>query len=91
MIASTFDDHKLKQHIGQVLESGLPWDTKKEYTLDSIEIYCEVSEAVIMKIPKQAKIGDILTRVPFKEALEVQVVRKDNAFYKNFVTQYKII
>jgi hypothetical protein len=34
-----------------------------------------------MKIPKQAKIGDILTKIPFKEGLEVQVVRKNNSFY----------
>lgn len=39
-----------------------------------------------MKIPKQAKIIDVLSRVPFKEAIEIQVVRKDNTFYKKYVS-----
>lgn len=74
-----------------MIEPGLPWDAKHEYLMDNIEIYCEVSEAVLMKIPKQAKIGDILDRVPFREALELQVVRKDNTFYQSYIPQHKII
>ena len=46
---------------------------------------------MLMKIPKQAKIGDILAKVPFKEALELQIVVKDNAFYKAYIPQHKII
>lgn len=34
--------------------------------MDTVEIFCEVSEAVLMRIPKQAKITDILSRVPFR-------------------------
>jgi hypothetical protein len=40
-----------------------------------------VSEAVLKKIPKEATIGSVLGKVPFREALEVQMVRRGNAFY----------
>lgn len=33
----------------------------------------------------------MLKKVPFREALEVQVVRKDNVFYSAYIPQHKII
>jgi hypothetical protein len=59
--------------------------------MDSIEVYCEVSEAILLKIPLDSKIGEVLTKVPFKEGLELQVIRKDNIFYQSYISQYKII
>lgn len=91
LVASSFEEHKVKDHLKQMIDPGLPWDAKHEYTMDTIEVYCEVSEAVLMKIPKQAKIGDILDRVYFREALELQVVRKGNTFYETYIPQHKII
>ena len=69
LVASSFEDQKIKTHLAEMLQAGLPWDAKKQYNLENVEIFCELSEAVLMKIPKQAKIGDIASRVPLKDAL----------------------
>lgn len=44
-----------------------------------------------MKIPKQASVADIATRIPMKDCLELQIVSTKSGFYNNFLTQYKII
>ena len=68
-----------------MFETPLPWDQKHEYTIESYELFCELSEKMVMRIPKQAKIEEIAKRVPMKEALEIVVLAKDNVFYKIYL------
>jgi hypothetical protein len=67
----------------------LPWDSKNEYSYSSIEIFAEMEEAVLMKIPKQATVNDIASRVIVRGAIEIIIVTNNNfgEFYKK---QHKI-
>ncbi len=91
MVDRTVENEKIRVYAGQLFESPLPWDQKHEYTIESYELFCELSEKMVMKIPKQAKIEEIAKRVPMKEALEIVVLAKDNVFYKIYLKGKEII
>jgi hypothetical protein len=69
LIAKTSETQKLSQSLKELFSSPLPWDTKGDYNYASIEIYSEVEEAVLLKLPKQATISEIAARVPVKGAI----------------------
>lgn len=77
--------------MGQLFESPLPWDTKREYSLESCELFCELTEDKVMRVPKQARIEEIAKRVPMKDALEIVVVAKDNYFYKIYLKGKQVL
>jgi hypothetical protein len=56
LVAHTLEQEKIRTYAGQLFETPLPWDEKSEYNIDSYELFCELTEDKVMKIPKQAKI-----------------------------------
>ena len=56
---------------------------------NSIEIFAEMEEAILMKIPKQATMNEIASRVLVRGAIEVVIVTNNN-FGDMYKKQYKI-
>lgn len=59
--------------------------------MGSYELFCELSETKVMRVPKQARIEEIARRVPMKGGLEVVVLAKDNVFYKIYLKDKEIL
>jgi hypothetical protein len=49
-------------HVAEIVKSGLPWDSYKEYTLENIEVYSTVQEAVLLRVNNKATISQILKK-----------------------------
>ena len=53
IIAKTAESSAISQYISELYSQGpLPWDQKGEYTAESSDVYYEISEHSLMKIPK---------------------------------------
>lgn len=89
LIAKTSETQKLSECLKELFAAQLPWDSKGDYKLPSLELYSEIEEAVLLKLPKQATISDLAARIPVKGALEV-IILTNNAFGGHYKSQYKI-
>ena len=89
LIAKTSENQKISECLKELFASPLPWDTKQEYKYNTIEIFAEMEEAILMKIPKQATMNEIASRVLVRGAIEVVIVTNNN-FGDMYKKQYKI-
>lgn len=74
MIAKTGENQKITDCISELFANPLPWDAKGDYKANTIEIYAEIEEAVLLKLPKQATISDIASRAPVRGAIEIIIL-----------------
>lgn len=89
LIAKTGENQKISECLKELFASALPWDSKQEYKYNTIEIFAEMEEAVLLKIPKQATINEIASRVLVRGAIEIIIVT-NNSFGEMYKKQYKI-
>lgn len=87
---NTFQDH-----LEVVFEQAAPWDTRKDYTLDNIEVYFENTTGLrptLIKIGKKLPLGKILSHDKYRVNNGVAnfiVLNKSCAFKDEFLARYK--
>lgn len=90
LIARTTENQSIGNATKELFANPLPWDSKGEYTLGALEYYCEVEEAVLLKLPKQVSMSELASRVPVRGALEIIILCK-NKFGEHYKAQHKIL
>ncbi|KAJ2959127.1 hypothetical protein NQZ79_g5391 [Umbelopsis isabellina] len=87
---NTFQDH-----LEVMFEQPAPWDVRKDYTLDNIEIYFENTSGLkpsLMKIGKKLPLGKILSldKYTIKNGVASFIIlSKSCAFKEEFLARYK--
>lgn len=87
---NTFHDH-----LEVVFEQPAPWDTRKDYTLDNIEVYFENTTGLrptLVKIGKKLPLGKILSHDKYRVNNGVAnfiILNKSCAFKDEFLARYK--
>lgn len=89
LIAKTGENQKITECISELFANPLPWDAKGDYKPETIEIFAEIDEAVLLKLPKQATISDIALRAPVRGAIQI-IILTNNQFASYYKNQYKI-
>ena len=69
LIAKTAEHQKIGDCLAQLFENPLPWDSKNEYNTGSIALLGEVEEGVLLRLPRQATIAELASRMVVRGAL----------------------
>ena len=82
----------LSDHLEQLFEGGLPWDTENSYDLNSVNIYVELTNKTFLRVNKSNTIIEIITKENFslQMILEIYIVSPKSKYFNIFMAQNKI-
>ncbi|KAG1053657.1 hypothetical protein G6F43_004277 [Rhizopus delemar] len=94
-IQSFNETHTFQDHLEIMFEQSAPWDTKKEYTASSVEVFFEDTRGLspkLIKIGKKLSLGKILSLDQYVIKNGVPsfiIIPKNSPFKQEFIEKYK--